>query len=45
MSWTEFTTWMARFLGDVVHIFIVFVVPVLIIFGILKAVMDVFKRD
>ena len=44
MSWTELSRELANQMYMIVYIFAVFVAPLLIIYGILRGVLDAFKK-
>ena len=44
MSWTELSRELASQLYTIVYIFAVFIAPLLIIYGILRGVLDAFKK-
>jgi len=44
VSWTELSRELANLMYTIVYIFAVFVAPLLIIYGILRGVLDAFKK-
>jgi len=42
-SWTEYTLTMSSLLSIIIHLLIVFIIPILLIYGLFKGMLDVFK--